>query len=341
MDLASDFKRLSVAWKTTLLAALTVGHILAQGVGKSVLLSAACVELNQTVMAQVSNGKLRDGELMVSAFLASGADPAPEPCVGLVLNNMAVFMSVSGRVADAERLAERSVLILEKAYAPDDGVLLHPLQVLAATRFEQGKTAKAREALKKMQSIRVELPEDQALVHGMAAALLEREGRRPEAEAEYLAAFRSWEAAGKAETAEAATILSGLGSLYIELRRLTEAQQTLDRALAIFSRAKDTLPGDLIKLLQIRGVLHAWQGDWLEAEKDYRNALSISDREHWSDPIALRPLLTRYAHILRKNHHGREARSMEVRAAALQPGDAATAIVDITELFPKTKRSKK
>ncbi len=325
-------------WTTSLLAVLTV---LAQGVGKPGPRGAACVDLNQTVMAQLSNGTLPEAELAVSAFLVSGAVSAPEPCAGLVLNNMAVFLSVSGRAADAERLAEQSVLTLEKVYSPDDGVLLRPLQVLAAARFEQGKTARAREALKKMQSIRIERPEDHALVHGMAAALLEREGRRPEAEAEYLAAFRAWEAAGMGETAEAATILTGLGSLYIELRRLTEAQQTLDRAFAIFSRATDTVPTDHIKLLQVRGVLHAWQGDWLEAEKDFRDALSISDREHWVSPIALRPLLTRYAYILRKNHHGREAHSIEVRAAALQAGGVTTATVDITELLPKSKRSKK
>jgi tetratricopeptide (TPR) repeat protein len=326
-----------ISWIAALLAVLTAGRILAQDVSKPVSVIAACVDLNQAVMAQVANGKLTDAELAVSAYLVSGA----APCAGLVLNNMAALLSVSGRAADAERLAERSVLILEKAYPPDDVVLLRPLQVLAAARFEQGKTARAREVLKKMQSIRVERPEDHALVHGMAAALLEREGRRLEAEAEYLAAFRAWEAAGKDETAEAATILSGLGSLYIEMGRLTQAQQTLDRALAIFSRAKDTLPTDHIKLLQVRGVLYAWQGNWSDAEKDFRDALSMSDRERWVDPIALRPLLARYAYILRKNHHGREARSIELRAAALHTGDATTAIVDITELFPKAKRPKK
>lgn len=329
-------------WITPLLAVFTAGHILTQGVGNAMPkpISVACVELNQTVMAQMANGKFTDAELAVSALLVSG-DRSSEACAGLVLNNMAAFLSVAGRTADAERLAERSVLILEKAYSPADGVLLRPLQVLAAARFEQGKTARAREALTKMQSIRVERPEDHALVHGMAAALFAREGRRLEAEAEYLAAFRAWEAAGKAETAEAATILTGLGSLYIELRRFTEAQQKLDRALAIVSRAKDTLLSDHIKLLQVRGVLHACQGDWLEAEMDFRNALSMSDRDHGIDPTALRPLLTRYAYILRKNHRGREARSIEVRAAALQTGGVTTAIVDITELFPKTKRSKK
>jgi tetratricopeptide (TPR) repeat protein len=303
--------------------------------------SAACVELNQTVMTQLASGQLTQAELTVSAVLAAGGDRSSESCAGRVLNNMAVFLSIAGRPADAERLAERSVLILEKVYAPDDVALLRPLQVLAAARFELGKTAKAREALNKMQSIRVERSEDQALVHGMAAALLEREGKRPEAEAEYLAAFRAWEDAGKGETAEAAAILNGLGSLYIELGRLTDAQQALDRALAIFSRAKDTVPTDHIKLLQVWGVLHAWQGDWRQAEQDFRTALSMSDRQPRADPVVLRPLLTHYAYVLRKNHHSREARSIEARATALQTDRTTATIVDITELLPKTKPAKR
>jgi tetratricopeptide (TPR) repeat protein len=323
------------------MAVLTVGQTLAQDAGKPVPVNTTCVELNRTVMAQLANGKLSEGELAVAAFQVADDDRAAASCAGLVLNNMAVFLSISGRVADVERLAERSVLILEKAFSPDDVVLLRPLQTLAAARFEQGKTARAREALKRMQSLQIQRPEDHALVHGIAAALFEREGKRPEAEGEYLAAFRAWQEAGKGETAEAAAILNGLGSLYIELGRLTEAQQALDRSLAIFSRAKDSVPNDQIKLLQVRGVLHARQGDWRDAEQDFHDALAMSDREVWVDPIALRPLLIRYAYILRKNHHGREARSIEVRAAALQTGGPATAIVDITELLPKTKPAKK
>uniref|UniRef100_Q02AH2 Tetratricopeptide TPR_4 n=1 Tax=Solibacter usitatus (strain Ellin6076) TaxID=234267 RepID=Q02AH2_SOLUE len=324
-------------WTTPLLAALTASYTLAQDAGRPVSVIAACVDLNQAVMAQVANGKLTDAELAVSAFSVAGG----ESCVGLVLSNMAARLSIAGRIADAERLAERSVLILEKAYSPDAAPLLSPLQILAATRFEQGKTARAREALKKMRAIRSELPEDQALIHGMAAALLEREGRRREAEAEYLAAARAWEEAGKGETAYEGTILSGLGSLYIELGRLTEAQQTLDRALAIFNRAQDTAATDRSKLFEVRGVLHAWQGNWLEAEQDLREAISMLDREPWVDPTILRPVLTRYAYILRRNHHGREARPIEARAASLHAAGASTAIVDITELFPRTKPRKK
>jgi tetratricopeptide (TPR) repeat protein len=330
-----------VTWITTLLAAWTMGDAVAQSVIKYVPVSVACLELNQTVMTQMAVGKLTEAELAVSAVLTSGADHTQDSCAGLVLSNMAAFMAVSGRIADAERLAGRSVLILEKTCPPNDVVLLPPLRILAAARFEQGKTARARQALKRMQSIRIQRPEDSALVHGTAATLLKAEGRRLEAEAEYLAAFRAWGEAGRGETADAGAILSSLGSLYIEEQRLAEARRALDQALIIFGRAKDTVPMDRIKLLNVRGVLHARQGDWREAEQELHDALSMSDREPWVNPVALRSLLTNYAQVLRRNHHGREARSIEARAAALQPDRTTAAIVDITDLLPKAKPAKK
>jgi tetratricopeptide (TPR) repeat protein len=327
-----------------LLTASTVGHAVGQSATKYVPVSAECIDridLNQTVISQIANGKVNEGELAVSAFLASGGDHTQDPCAGLVLSNMAAFVSVSGRLADAERLAERSVLILERTYAPNDLMLLRPLQLLAAARFEQGKTARAREAFKRMQAIRIQRPEDGALVHGAAAALLEVEGRRVEAEGEYLAALRALEEAGRGEPGDAGAILNSLGAIYIHGQRLDEARRALDRALAIFSRAEDAVPMDRIKLLNVRGVLRTRQGDWTGAEQDLHDALSIADREPWVHPVALRSLLVNYAKVLHRNHHGRDARSIEARAAAIRPDRTATAIVDITDLLPKDKPTKK
>ena len=50
-----------VTWISTLLAASTMGYTLAQSLSKSVPVSAACIELNQTVMTQIANGKLAEG----------------------------------------------------------------------------------------------------------------------------------------------------------------------------------------------------------------------------------------------------------------------------------------
>lgn len=317
------------------------GQIFGQSLSTSAPLADRCVELNQTAMTQIANGKLKEAELALTALLTPGADQAQGACAGVVLNNMAAVISVSGRPGDGARLAEQSVRILEKVFSPNDPALLRPLQILAATSFEQGETGKAREAFKRMQSIRIQRPEDRALLHGMAAVLAEAEGMLPQAEADYLAALQAWQEAGRGERADAGVILNGLGSLYIKEHRLSEAQQALDRALAIFSSAEDAATMDRIKVLNVRGVLQARQGDWPGAEQDLHDALSIADREPWVDPFALRALLNNYAAVLRRNHHRREARSIEARAAAIRIDRTTASIVDITELLPKAKATKK
>jgi tetratricopeptide (TPR) repeat protein len=289
-------------------------------------------------MTQIANGRLNEAELVVSAALAAGGDHVQNSCAGLILSNVAVFMPVS---ADAERLAERAVLFLEKTYSPNDPELLRPLQALAASRLEQGKTAKAREAFKRIRAIRIQRPEDGALVHGIAAALLQAEGNLAEAETEYLVSLRAWEDAGRGEMADAAAVLNGLGVVYIHEQRLTEARQALDRALAIFSRAKDATPVDRIKALHCLGAVHARQGDWRKAEQDFHDALSIADQEPRVDPVALRSLLTNYAYVLRRNRHGREARSMEARAAAIHLDPAPSTTIDVSDLLPKGKSAER
>jgi hypothetical protein len=70
---------------------------------------------------------------------------------------------------------------------------------------------------------------------------------------------------------------------------------------------------DRIKLLNIRGVLQARQGD----------------------------LLNNYAVVLRRNNRRRQARSIEARGAAIQVDGRRATIVDITELLPTDKPVKK
>lgn len=142
----------------------------------------------------------------------------------------------------------------------------------------------------------------------MGAALLEAEGNGGKAESEYFAAFRALQEAGCGGSAHAGSVLNGVGSLYIKERRWDDAQEALDRALAIFTRAPDAVPMDRVKLLNVRGVLRAREAEWLEAERDLANALSIADREPRVDPTVLRWLLSNYAEVLRRNHRRHDVR---------------------------------
>jgi tetratricopeptide (TPR) repeat protein len=324
-------KRLTAAFIWCLLVAFpaaaqaTIGHVPS---------TADCVALNQTVISQIANGQIARAEATLDTTLGS-ADRADPSCRGVILNNMASVLATAGRIADAERFAARSLKVLDTIYAPDDPVLLRPLQVLADTRFVQGKMAPAREAFQRMQMIRVDRPEDGALVHGMAAAFLQRQGKHKEAEAEYLAALQASDEAGLGAGADAAAIVEALGSLYIKEHRFDEARRILDRAQSIVDHANDAVPLDRVKHLELRGVLAAWQGDWRQAEPELSAAVAIADRQPQFDRYTLRSVLTTYAFVLRKNHRGREARSIEARLSSLRRDHAIEDVVDVTDLLPK------
>jgi hypothetical protein len=55
----------------------------------------------------------------------------------------------------------------------------------------------------------------------------------------------------------------------------------------------------------------------------------------------LKSLLTNYAYVLRKNHQGREARTIEARAAALQTHELTNGVVDLSELLAKPRTDKR
>ena len=96
-----------------------------------------------------------------------------------------------------------------------------------------------------------------------------------------------------------------------------------------------------IKLLSARTELHVRQGEWREAEADLAATISSADRDTRLDPAVLKTRLGRYAYVLRKNHRGREARSIEARAAALQTSELTNGVVDISELLAKPRTDKK
>jgi tetratricopeptide (TPR) repeat protein len=246
----------------------------------------------------------------------------------------------SGRLADAERFAQRALTALEKNYSLDDPALLQPLQILGAARFQRGKIGAARQALEQMRRIPAVRPQERGLVHGLAAALLVAEGKDQKAEPECLAVLTALEEAGSIYTADGATAVGALGFLYMRQQRFEEARSTMDRAWGIFMAAKDTVPADLIRLLSLRAELHTKLGEWQDAQIDLLHAISSADHERQMDPIMINSLLTNYAVVLRKMHRPHELRDVEARLAVHQGKPAAS--VDVSELLqgPKVRNQK-
>jgi hypothetical protein len=85
---------------------------------------------------------------------------------------------------------------------------------------------------------------------------------------------------------------------------------------------------------------HSEQREWPKAEQDLHEAVSLADLELRMAPAARAILLAEYARVLRKNHHGREARSIEERLRSLKRDSTIDAVVDVTELLAKPKPAK-
>jgi tetratricopeptide (TPR) repeat protein len=300
--------------------------------------STECIRLNENALARVAQGRSKEAETTLSAALSN--DGLTQVCTGLIMSNLAALLSASGRVAEAEMMAKRSVHALEDNVPPDDPALLRPLQILAAAQFELGRTGRARGFLKRMQSIRTTRPEDRALVCALAAPLLEAEGKWPEAESQYYAAVQFLKEAGHGDGADSAALLNAIGSLYIKEHRLRDAGKVLNEAFAILERAPDATPWDRINLLRVRGALYARQGEWTQAEQDFANALSTAEAEPQVDPTILKSMLIDYATVLKKVHRQREAQTIARRAATLRSAPEDGNVVDVADLLAG-KRSQK
>ncbi|MGH9696406.1 MAG: tetratricopeptide repeat protein, partial [Bryobacteraceae bacterium] len=296
-----------------------------------------CAELSRRVIDLVTTGRLGEAEAAIDDALGNGAKRIQPVCEGLLLHNLATIMYLSGRFAEAEAFAERSVSTLEPILGPSTTGLLPPLQVLVGARLEQGKIGKSREALTKMQRIPLQRAEQRALVHGAAAVLSHSEGRFTESESEFRSALVEWERAGKSSGAEIASLLDGLASLYISEERLDEAARVLDGALAALTTAPEAVPMDRIRLLQVRAALDQRKGNWRQAERDLEQALALAGAELRPDADLQVSMMTDYARLLRNHHRRREARLVEQQVAALRGHSAMDNTVDVTELRRKSK----
>ena len=309
---------------------LFLGAVLVQflAAGQTLIIEQSrCMEINELAIAAAGN-RLEEAETAISAAVSQGK----YACAGVALGNLAVLLSIRGRIRDSEAFAARSVDLLRNHVDPDDPRLFRSLHVLAIARLEQGKFRKAEQAFEQMLQLRAERSEQRVQVHLTGGALRQRQGKWKEAESEYLLAHEDWKQSGQTADADLAAVLSYLGALYITEKRFQEASQVLDRALAIIAVAENAFPLDRIKLLNLRAAAHAKQGEWLEAQEKLRLSIALSDSAGVSEPVLLRSVLSNYAIALRKNHHRKEARSIERRASALPPDPPKGAVIDIYEL---------
>ena len=321
--------------RSTLLAsclcALAIWHVAAQNPGPRFTPSATCMEVHRKILDKIRNGQLAEAEAALSGALTSKEVGGDLSCLWVTLDNMATVIGFSGRFAEAEVLAERSLSIMDRFYPLDDPARFRPLHLLWSVQIQQGKRGKAQRTFRSMQSVRLDEPQDQARLYSATAAHWQAEGQPKEAEMAYSKALSAWTELGLGETADAAAMLVGLGAVQLSQGRYLEAGKALDRALSIVQSAKDAVPLDLINVRVTRAGLYARQGKWQAASEDLGAVISLADRDARLDSAQRKLILANLAHFLRKAHRAKEARSIEARAATIHAPES-TRVVDVSEL---------
>ncbi len=161
----------------------------------------ACVEFNQNIVTKLDSGLLAESEALLSAALTEKEINFEPSCLAIILHNLANVLALSGRFAEAEGLAQRSIKLLAAVHSLQHPALFRPLHLLWSTQFLQGERSKARQTFQKMKALQLAKAQDRAMLHGAAASETQADGRYEEAEREYQKALAASVEAGVAKPA--------------------------------------------------------------------------------------------------------------------------------------------
>jgi tetratricopeptide (TPR) repeat protein len=276
-----------------------------------------CASLNSKARALDQAGAPREAETLLVGWInrlnASAGDRA---CLGLSLYNLAVALESQGKLAEAARIAARSLPELEAVMAPDDPMLRRPLQFLAQSAVGKGDSAAAWRFLSRLERIPPAGAGDSAMVHGLTATLLSSTGKPGEAETEYLRAIADWERAGRLDSFGLGAELVNLANLYGGAGRNGEAIALLERALPIVENPPFN-PVTRAKAIATIAVLQYRANNRAVSEQYFQRALSLTGAlPPGPEQELARWIYTQYAGVLRKWNRKKEAKLLEEEAKA-------------------------
>ena len=161
---------------------LFLGAVLVQflAAGQTSIEQSYCAEFNELAITRAVPNRLDQVESAISAVTSQGK----YVCAAVLLGNVAVLLSIHGRIRDSEVFAARSLDLLRKNVDPSDPILLRPLHALATAGLEQGKVGKAEQAFEQMLKVRAERPEQRGLVPITGGMLRQTQGKWKEAESD-------------------------------------------------------------------------------------------------------------------------------------------------------------
>src|SRR5262249_13390720 len=222
-----------------------------------------CDGAAQSIKRSIAAGALDEAERALRNLAEESAGKGGR-CAAALVGNVSAAMQAAGRLREALAWASKALAYLDlESYSPESPARAVPLYVIASVQLEQGMTGRARETYRKMQRIRDEIPNERFLVHGIGASLAQIERKWSEAESEYRLAAELLASSGKGRSADFASVLAGLATVYLNEGQASHALLVLDQALITLESATDAVLLDRIKLLNLKGVILGRQHRWL------------------------------------------------------------------------------
>lgn len=226
-----------------------------------------------------ARGRLDEAEAACRHALkrAEAALPPGDSLIAEALNALGVVHKFQGRLADAEPLYRRALaLVAAGGNDEQEATLLHNLGGLCHARGDHaGGEPLARRSIELREARLGPDHPTTAADREAWGALLQGQGRFPEAERAYVTALRTFEAHQGPESLEAASSLAALGSVQHAQGRLDEALGSYRRALAIRRARLDPLHFDLALTLNNLAMLHDDRGEVGEARALLDQALAV------------------------------------------------------------------
>ena len=245
----------------------------------------------------VTWGKFNDGSHLLdqARTRADSADPN-DPRLIRHLDTHAAYLMVAGRYSEAQKDWTRALEVGNKNYGPD------------SPKY------------------------DTILVHYGQGSVLRGDYRVAEQMFKRYLAIENYD---QSETTTAHAVAAGeLARVYTQLHRYPEAQNWFETSTRILNQQPEQAPLIRSMILSYWGDFYMTQGDWSNAQAQYREALGIQEKV-LGENRAVASAMISLSSALKKLHFKDEARSLIARAKAIfsaQRNPLEQATVDVLAL---------
>jgi tetratricopeptide (TPR) repeat protein len=276
-------------------------------------------QLNHAVRLSEQNKHDAAGEAFTAALQRAEDSGAGEPALALTLGQLAAHQQQIGNLLEAERNYIRALQIFERNCGKDRHDIAQTAIGLAGIYIQTGQLSRAEDLLSETLAEPAGFSDlDIADIEANLAAVLVEQRRFDEAEPIFgrcVAVFEKEQ--GDEFFQRTVTALSNLGGVYMQTKRLPEADQSFRRAIQMLQRMRRPPAELLAKTVGNAAMLAMLQGSDEEADVLFTNAIDGCKRNLGPEHHILGQLLTGYAQHLRHTGRKADAKRAEKTAAAI------------------------